>query len=127
MTQPATASFDGSVEETVGQEEVVLTVTPTEEANIIMDVATTEPQNNSQEIVPPEQTTIPEGSTTEVVSTETVINHQSPIEEQLQLLTSLPLLGSPPELHNEVLLNSEPLQLADLRGKVVIVEFWTFG
>ena len=32
-----------------------------------------------------------------------------------------------PELTNEVWLNSEPLQLTDLRGQVVIVEFWTYG
>ncbi|GJL62763.1 MAG: hypothetical protein NPIRA04_14170 [Nitrospirales bacterium] len=32
-----------------------------------------------------------------------------------------------PEITNETWLNSEPLRLADLRGKVVMVEFWTFG
>ncbi len=32
-----------------------------------------------------------------------------------------------PEITNPVWLNSEPLRLADLRGKVVMVEFWTFG
>ena len=32
-----------------------------------------------------------------------------------------------PEILNEIWLNSEPLRLADLRGKVVMVEFWTFG
>ncbi len=50
-----------------------------------------------------------------------------PTEEQMQLLQSLKVLGSPAELHNEVWLNSEPLKLADLRGQVAIVEFWTFG
>lgn len=50
-----------------------------------------------------------------------------PTEEQRQLLASLNGMGAPPELFNEVWLNSEPLKLADLRGKVVIVEFWTFG
>lgn len=47
--------------------------------------------------------------------------------EQLQLLASLSNYGAPPELFNEVWLNSEPLKLAGLQGKVVIVEFWTFG
>ncbi len=32
-----------------------------------------------------------------------------------------------PELLNKTWLNSEPLKLADLKGKVVMVEFWTFG
>ncbi|MFB3062535.1 MAG: redoxin domain-containing protein [Candidatus Binatia bacterium] len=32
-----------------------------------------------------------------------------------------------PELTNEVWLNSEPQRLAELKGKVVLVEFWTFG
>ncbi len=32
-----------------------------------------------------------------------------------------------PEITNTVWLNSAPLRLSDLRGKVVMVEFWTFG
>jgi thiol-disulfide isomerase/thioredoxin len=35
--------------------------------------------------------------------------------------------GSAPEISNEIWLNSDPLRLANLRGKVVMVEFWTFG
>ena len=50
-----------------------------------------------------------------------------PTEDQSKLLASLQGYGPAPELHNEVWLNSEPLELADLRGKVVMVEFWTFG
>jgi hypothetical protein len=53
--------------------------------------------------------------------------HQEPTAEQRQLLASLAVIGTPPELENEVWLNSEPLKLANLRGKVVIVEFWTYG
>lgn len=37
-------------------------------------------------------------------------------------------LGAPaPEITGQVWINSEPLRLADLKGKVVLVEFWTFG
>jgi thiol-disulfide isomerase/thioredoxin len=41
---------------------------------------------------------------------------------------SLPDLGAAPELHNEVWLNTDrPLRLADLQGKVVLLDMWTFG
>jgi hypothetical protein len=40
----------------------------------------------------------------------------------------LPDLGVAPELENEVWLNVDaPLRLADLRGKVVLLDMWTFG
>ena len=57
-------------------------------------------------------------------------NLQSPAEEPAMMpkLASLPDLGPAPELTNATWLNVEaPLRLADLRGKVVIVEMWTFG
>jgi thiol-disulfide isomerase/thioredoxin len=41
---------------------------------------------------------------------------------------SLPDLGPAPELTNATWLNVDsPLRLADLRGKVVLLEMWTFG
>jgi thiol-disulfide isomerase/thioredoxin len=41
---------------------------------------------------------------------------------------TLPDLGPAPELTSEVWLNAErPLRLADLPGKVVLLEMWTFG
>ncbi len=51
---------------------------------------------------------------------------RSPTAGQLRLLASLPSQGAAPELDNQVWLNSSPLKLADLRGKVVLVDFWTF-
>ena len=37
-------------------------------------------------------------------------------------------LGPAPELTNDVWLNvDQPLRLADLRGKVVLLEMWTYG
>jgi len=39
-----------------------------------------------------------------------------------------PALGTPaPELVSSAWINSPPLTLAELRGKVVLVDFWTFG
>jgi thiol-disulfide isomerase/thioredoxin len=40
----------------------------------------------------------------------------------------LPNLGPAPELTNDTWLNTpEPLRLANLRGKVVLLDMWTFG
>ncbi len=40
----------------------------------------------------------------------------------------LPDLGEAPELQNTTWLNTDrPLRLADLRGKVVLLDMWTFG
>jgi hypothetical protein len=42
--------------------------------------------------------------------------------------SDLPDLGKAPELSNEVWLNTDrPLRLSDLRGKVVLIDMWTFG
>ena len=61
------------------------------------------------------------------------------MKKMLSLLSGLVLLtaatitlatsvGRPaPELLNETWLNTQPLSLASLKGKVVMVEFWTFG
>lgn len=62
-----------------------------------------------------------------VMPEDVIVAHDMLTEEQEALLASLNVIGTPPELFNETWLNSEPLKLADLHGKVVIVEFWTFG
>ena len=62
-----------------------------------------------------------------VMPKDVIVAHNTLTEEQQALLASLDVVGQPPELFNETWLNSEPLKLADLHGKVVIVEFWTFG
>lgn len=52
----------------------------------------------------------------------------TPLSSELQMARDrLKQLGPAPEILNEVWINSEPLRLTDLRGQVVIVEFWTYG
>ena len=53
---------------------------------------------------------------------------QPQTDPSMPKLASLPDLGPAPELTNETWLNVDsPLRIADLQGKVVIVEMWTFG
>ena len=48
--------------------------------------------------------------------------------EEAPAAAVLPVLGPAPAWDNEVWINSEtPLPLEELRGKVVLLEFWTFG
>ena len=50
------------------------------------------------------------------------------LAEALPSVAALPDLGEAPELTNEIWLNTEtPLRLVDLRGKVVLIDMWTFG
>ena len=52
---------------------------------------------------------------------------QTPMPAEPQPI-ELPDLGPAPELTNEVWLNTEtPLRIADLKGKVILIDFWTFG
>jgi thiol-disulfide isomerase/thioredoxin len=58
--------------------------------------------------------------------------HQAGIQAQedsaMPKSASLPDLGPAPELTNDIWLNVDsPLRIANLKGKVVIVEMWTFA
>jgi len=58
------------------------------------------------------------------------ISPQSQLEKEpiLSEITHLPDLGEAPELKNKVWLNTDaPLRLSELRGKVVLIDMWTFG
>ncbi len=49
-----------------------------------------------------------------------------PTEEPF--MADLPDLGAAPEIRNEVWVNADaPATLASAEGKVVLLEFWTFG
>jgi len=51
----------------------------------------------------------------------------APAPEEDAVPTPLPDGPLAPELTNDTWLNTEPLTGADLRGKVVLIDFWTFG
>jgi hypothetical protein len=59
-------------------------------------------------------------------STEAMVSETPP--ETTSPRADLEDFGLAPELENQVWLNTEePLRLADLRGKVVLLDMWTFG
>lgn len=95
--------------------------------------AITDPANIwvGQKIFAPDYEQVPQNLLTAVPLADytgmEMANETAPTAEQLKLLAGLPAKGVPPELNNEVWLNSEPLKLADLHGKVVLIDFWTYG
>lgn len=57
-----------------------------------------------------------------------ISGNTKPTGQSMSSLVDLPDFGPAPELNNEVWINSQgPLRLADLRGKVVLLDMWTFG
>jgi hypothetical protein len=94
------------------------------------------PVNNETGVQPPEQVgpassqseSDPINLELEQIPTEMVEATSSMPTQPQAKMSSLPNLGPAPELANEVWLNtSQPLRLADLRGKVVLIDMWTFG
>lgn len=54
--------------------------------------------------------------------------HETAVPQALPTPSPLPVLGPAPDWNNDVWLNTDrPLRLADVQGKVVLLEFWTFG
>ena len=53
------------------------------------------------------------------------VQEYSPEDEGL---SALPVLGQAPELENDTWINTpESLRLSALKGKVVLLDMWTFG
>ncbi len=56
-----------------------------------------------------------------------VVEQPTPTEAVVEEVV-LPDLGQAPEITNELWINADaPVTLASQQGKVVLVEFWTFG
>ncbi len=81
--------------------------------------ASVEPSPPTVQSAPILESPTPENAGIEIVAQGTV---QPPTPQPVDL----PNLGAAPELTNDVWINSQPLQLADLQGKVVLIEFWTY-
>jgi hypothetical protein len=104
------------------------TVTPEVEATLAMTLGASVVDPTAEiKVTPVETPTVLAETESENVAQDEAKPGPGPTQEQLNLLAGLQSYGSAPELQNEVWLNSEPLNLADLRGQVVMVEFWTFG
>jgi MarR-like DNA-binding transcriptional regulator SgrR of sgrS sRNA len=59
---------------------------------------------------------------------EAMVEQSSLESEESDLMINLPDLGPAPDITNEVWLNSDTaLNLEAVRGRVVLLEFWTFG
>ncbi len=107
--------------------------TNTTEAEVIAPVAAIPSKSMSESVE--ESEPIPDAEATtesvEVVEPEAVVESVEVVEAEGPSEVVRNALerswGVAPELVSDTWLNSEPLKLAELRGKVVLVEFWTFG
>ncbi len=101
---------------------------------VLVLVACASPSNPAEEVNRPSSEATDPGAADEtlLVPPTAAANEDSPAPTSLPsaepLHVALPDLGPAPDITNEVWLNTDrPLNLATLRGKVVLVEFWTFG
>ena len=81
-------------------------------------------------IVPASPTAAPkkENRSPTVAPIDTTQPAATPTIEAVRYQADLPDLGAAPELNNEVWLNTDqPVRLADVRGKVIVLDMWTFG
>lgn len=82
------------------------------------------PEKADEDLAPP----IEAGEENEPVLEIEAQQTMEPMPTDTEVSPLLPVLGPAPSWENEVWINSEtPLPLEELRGKVVLLEFWTFG
>ncbi|MEM7331231.1 MAG: hypothetical protein AAF490_03995 [Chloroflexota bacterium] len=64
----------------------------------------------------------------DAASTDEIAAEPTDTPEPEIVISSLANMGPAPEIENEIWLNTdEPIPLASVEGKVVLLEFWTFG
>jgi hypothetical protein len=83
----------------------------------------TETGSDPREIAPAAATTSPSG---QAAPSPIAVASLAPAPDASPT-TPAPDWPQAPELEASGWLNSEPLEMAALRGKVVLIEFWTFG
>lgn len=80
-------------------------------------------QDNEVAVIEDAVTMVAPLPTAEVV----LIEPTSTSEPEEPFVSRLPILQPAPNITNETWINTEPLTLEGLRGKVVLIEFWTYG
>ncbi|MCB0065288.1 MAG: hypothetical protein KDE19_24355 [Caldilineaceae bacterium] len=103
--------------------------TPPMRQRVLVPTATspTEPAAFTTTSSPSNATTTDVKTAATTTTNDTTVATSELTPSQAALLAKLPSRGAAPELDNATWFNSAPLKLTDLRGKVVIVEFWTYG
>ncbi len=79
---------------------------------------------------PIEETAVPteQASSTPAALPTLTAEPQPPTATAEPAAAVLPIIGPAPSWDNDVWINTEtPLPLEDLRGKVILLKFWTFG
>jgi hypothetical protein len=62
------------------------------------------------------------------VTTENAVATDGPVPTSTLAMAPLPVIGPAPGWNNKIWINTEsPQPLEELKGKVVLLEFWTFG
>ena len=115
---PETAATPQAMTESAGSESAKVASAPVSQAETTEPPAEQAAGTESEVSLMPTPTPEPQDQ---------VIALGAPTDEQQAILANLKNQGVAPELTNDTWINSEPIQLADLRGNVVIVEFWTYG
>ena len=107
---------------------VLLSACSTESSDINLEITPIPPEELVFDLEPPEVIVSEKNqpTNTAVSQPETQLTVAEPVEEPV--VSVLPDLGPAPQLVGDVWLNTEaPIRSADLEGKVILVDMWTYG